>query len=96
MRRNQRFKSVIAAAALLALPVPFVLPELVGPVPAAPELVWLLAAIGIGLVLGRIFRTRSLCPELSDAEERWLRSLQPQRGRTRPRPPTKQPLISLH
>lgn len=94
MRRSQRLKSVIAAAALLALPVPFILPELVGPVGVAPELIWLAAALSSGLVLGRVFRAHTLCPDFSDAEERLLRSLQTDRAPSRLGP--QQPTVSQH
>lgn len=74
-RRNQRLKSVLFTSAALSLLVSFGLREFMNPLPAPPEVIWLISALTLSLILGRLFRAPRMAPDLSDAEERWLRSL---------------------
>ena len=74
-RRSQRLKSVLVSSAALALLITLGLRELAVPLPAPPEVIWIASAAALALVLGRLFRAPRMAPNLSDAEERWLRSL---------------------
>ncbi len=84
-RRNQRLRTVALVAPVLALPLPFLVPELSGPLPVGPEVIWVIAALVLGAVLLKVFPAPRLAPALSAGEQRALRAIHTESyGKRRP------------
>lgn len=94
-RRNQRLQTIALVSPVLAVPVAYFLPRVLGQLPVGIEVTWLVSTLLIAGLASWIFPASKLAPKLTDDEQRTLRAIYQERQRQRkelsPSPPQDEP-----